>query len=424
VNEIAIVFSVEFMRKVRSRIFLLATLAGVFSIGVMVMIPTFITHVAKSSADYIILAGPEPLRARVATLLQRHHDFHIVYQTEQLPQPMSLSYLEAHQKAAAAVLVSERNKRLHLDVYPRDAAVFDEVQFRNLIPLNVELATGATAAQTENVTRIDRSLHPLEKRFADAHSATFARGIAFGLVFVLYFAIIIASQSVMSAVAEEKTSRIAEILVATISPINLLTGKTLAAAGLAILQIAIWVAGAALVLPHSIFTAGGAEAAGGTASASDALGSGAGAAASAGPNLIDPGVLVAFALFFVFGYLQYATLYAAAASLISRTEDLGMVTTPVILPVVGAFFIAQYALVEPDAPFAVVASFVPFISPFVMFTRIAISVVPVWQIVLAILLNAFLVAACFYVAGKIYRIGMLLYGKLPTPKQIWNALRV
>ena len=245
-NEIAIVFSVEFMRKVRSRIFLLATLAGVFSIGVMVMIPTFITHVAKSSADYIILAGPEPLRARVATLLQRHHDFHIVYQTDQLPQPMSLSYLEEHQKAAAAVLVSERNKRLHLDVYPRDAAVFDEVQFRNLIPLNVELATGATAAQTENVTRIDRSLHPLEKRFADAHSATFARGIAFGLVFVLYFAIIIASQSVMSAVAEEKTSRIAEILVATISPINLLTGKTLAAAGLAILQIAIWVAGAAL----------------------------------------------------------------------------------------------------------------------------------------------------------------------------------
>jgi ABC-2 type transport system permease protein len=422
VNEIAIVFSVEFMRKVRSRIFLLATLAGVFSIGVMVMIPTFITHVAKSSADYIILAGPEPLRARVATLLQRHHDFHIVYQTDQLPQPMSLSYLEEHQKAAAAVLVSERNKRLHLDVYPRDAAVFDEVQFRNLIPLNVELATGATAAQTENVTRIDRSLHPLEKRFADAHSATFARGIAFGLVFVLYFAIIIASQSVMSAVAEEKTSRIAEILVATISPINLLTGKTLAAAGLAILQIAIWVAGAALVLPHSIFTAG-AEATGGAASASDSLGSGASAAAATGPNLIDPGVLVAFALFFVFGYLQYATLYAAAASLISRTEDLGMVTTPVILPVVGAFFVAQYALIEPEAPFAIVASFVPFISPFVMFTRIAISAVPVWQIVLAIVENGLLVALCFIVAGKVYRIGMLLYGKLPTPKQVWNALR-
>jgi ABC-2 type transport system permease protein len=422
-NEIGIVFTVEFVRKVRSRIFLLATLAGVLSIVVMVMLPTLITHVAKSSADYLILAGPEPLRARAVALLQKQHDFHIVYQSETLPSPMGLPFLDEHGKAAAAVLVSERGKRLHLDVYPRDAAVFDEVQFRSLVPLNVELATGASAVETENVTQIDRSVHPLEKRFADAKSATFARGIAFGLVFVLYFAIIIASQSVMSAVAEEKTSRIAEILVATISPVNLLTGKTLAAAALAILQITIWVAGAALVLPHSIFTRS-ADPVGMTAGLGDSVGPGATAAAAAAPTLIEPGVLLAFALFFIFGYLQYATLYAAAASLISRTEDLGMVTTPVILPVVGAFFIAQYALVEPNAPFAIVASFVPFISPFVMFTRIAISAVPTWQIVSAILLNAFLVGLCFYVAGKIYRIGMLLYGKLPTPRQIWNAIRV
>lgn len=419
-NEIGIVFVVEFMRKLRSRIFLLATLAGVFSIGVMVMIPTFISHVAKSSSDTLVLAGPEPLRQRVAVLLQSHHDFHIVYQADSLPANLGIAFLDEHQKAAAAVVVTERGKRLHLDVYPRDAAMFDEVQFRSLVPLNVELATGASASQTANVTKIDRSVHPLEKRFADAHSATFARGIAFGLVFVLYFAIIIASQSVMSAVAEEKTSRIAEILVATISPVNLLTGKTLAAAALAILQIAIWVAGATLVLPHSIFTAGGDAAASGTG-----MGEGVAAgAAAAGSNPVDPGVLVAFALFFIFGYLQYATLYAAAASLISRTEDLGLVTTPVILPVVGAFFIAQYALVEPEAPFAVVASFIPFISPFVMFTRIAISAVPVWQIVVAVVMNALMVALCFYVAGKIYRIGMLLYGKLPTPKQVWNALRV
>lgn len=421
-SEIWIVFSAEFMRKVRSRIFLLATLAGVISIGFMIAIPSLISHVAKSSSDQIVLAGPEPLRAQAAALLQQHHDFRIVYQADSLPAPITMSLLDKHGKAAAAVVVSERAKRLHLDVYPRDAAMFDEVQFRNLVPLNVELATGASAKQTQNVTKIDRAIHPLEKRFADARSATFARGIAFGLVFILYFAIIIASQSVMSAVAEEKTSRIAEILVATISPINLLTGKTLAAAALAILQIAIWVAGAALVLPHSFLTATASDANG--ASAATGMSGSAAVAAASGPVLIDPTVFVAFALFFVFGYLQYATLYAAAASLISRTEDLGVVTTPVILPVVGAFFIAQYAMVEPSAPFAVVASFVPFISPFVMFTRIAISAVPVWQIVVAILLNAGLVAGCFFVAGKIYRVGMLLYGKLPTPKQIWNALRV
>jgi ABC-2 type transport system permease protein len=176
-----------------------------------------------------------------------------------------------------------------------------------------------------------------------------------------------------------------------------------------------------LVLPHSQLTTSATDPSGIVAAgAGDSLTNG---AMASGPNLIEPGVLIAFALFFIFGYLQYATLYAAAASLISRTEDLGMVTTPVILPVVGAFFVAQYALIEPEAPFAIVASFVPFISPFVMFTRIAISAVPVWQIVLAIVENGLLVALCFIVAGKVYRIGMLLYGKLPTPKQVWNALR-
>jgi ABC-2 type transport system permease protein len=416
-TEIWVVFSVEFMRKVRSRIFLLATFAGVLSIVLMVMLPTLLSHVAKSSTDKIIVAGPPALRARVTAALQEHNNFHVIFQTDRLPQPVTVAYLDEHDKAAAAVAVSVRNKRLHVDVFPRDAATFDQVQFRNLVPLNVELITGAPASEAKNVTTIDRSVHPLEKRFADAKSATLARGIAFGLVFVLYFAIIIASQSVMSAVAEEKTSRIAEILVATISPVNLLTGKTLAAAALAILQIVIWVAGAIVVLPHSLLASAG-DASNSLADAGSSM-----PAAASSPTLIEPGVIAAFAVFFILGYLQHATLYAAAASLISRTEDLGLVTTPVILPVVGAFFIAQYALVEPTAPFAIVSSFIPFVSPFVMFTRVATSSVPVWQIALALLMNLALVAVCFFVAGKIYRVGMLLYGKLPTVKQIWNAIR-
>jgi ABC-type Na+ transport system ATPase subunit NatA/ABC-type Na+ efflux pump permease subunit len=370
-NEVGLVFTVEFMRKVRSRVFLIATFAGVLSIVALVLIPAFITHAAKSSSDTIVLAGPEPLRARAASLLQKHHDFRVVYQAERLPQPMTVGFLDDHEKAAAAVVVSEHAKRLHLDVYPRDAAVFDEVQFRSLVPLNVELATGASAAETENVAKIERSLHPLEKRFADAKSATFAHGVAFGMVFILYLAIIIASQSVMSAVAEEKTSRIAEILIATISPANLLAGKVLAAAVIAIVQVGCWLATAAVLVPFAassqLFT-------------STPLGPGGATPAALG---IDPLLALYFIAFFILGYLQYATVYAAAASLISRTEDLGSVTTPVILPVVGAFFVAQYALVEPNAPLVVICSFVPFLSPFVMFTRVAISVVPWWQIVLA-----------------------------------------
>jgi ABC-2 type transport system permease protein len=407
-NEVGLVFMAEFLRKVRSRVFVAATIAGAVMVAFLIEAPLLFTHVSLSSTKDVIVAGPSPLRETVAHLLADGPDFTVIATVPSLPHPVTLAYLKAHGDAAAAIAVSSNGKRLHLDIYPRDLAAYSDVAFRDLVPLNAELATGVPRAELKPALKIDRTLHPVDAKFADSSSATFAHGVAFGLMFILYFAIIIASQNVMSAVAEEKTSRIAEILVSTISPVNLLTGKTLAAAALAIAQIGVWVATAVVLLPQAGAALGGASPAVATKNALP---------------LVDPGVIVAFALFFVLGYLQYATIYAASASLISRTEDLGTVTTPVILPVVGAFFVAQYALLQPDAPFAVAFSFVPFFSPFVMFTRIAVSAVPWWQIALSVAINLVTVAACFYAAGKVYRIGMLLYGKLPAPKQILAAIR-
>ena len=192
---------------------------------------------------------------------------------------------------------------------------------------------------------------------------------------------------------------------------DLLAGKVLAAAAIAIVQVGSWFATAAVLVPFAAASPAFA------AATSEPQKTG---AASLG---IDPLLIVYFIAFFILGYLQYATTYAAAASLISRTEDLGTVTTPVILPVVGAFLVAQYALVEPNAPIVVACSFIPFLSPFVMFTRVAISVVPWWQPVLALAIDALTVVLCFWAAGRIYRVGMLLYGRLPSPKQILAALR-
>jgi ABC-2 type transport system permease protein len=94
-----------------------------------------------------------------------------------------------------------------------------------------------------------------------------------------------------------------------------------------------------------------------------------------------------------------------------------------VLPAVAAFLVAQYASVSPNAPVAVVSSFVPFLSPFVMFTRVAVTTVPGWHIALAIAINALVAGVCFFVAGKVYRVGLLLYGRLPSPGQIFAALR-
>lgn len=413
-NELGIVFVTEILRKLRSRLFWVATVAGIVAIGFIVEAPIVFTNVVRSTSSAIVVAGPPKLRERVKALLDARNDMDVVASVDALPAVVTAKYLDEHGKASAAVALSTPGGRLHVDVYARDLSAFDNVQFRDLIPLNIELQTGLAAAPIERASTIGRTLHAIDAKFADSGAATLAHGIAFGLIFMLYLAIILASQSVMAAVAEEKTSRIAEILVATISPSNLLAGKTFAAAVIALVQIGLWIATAAILLPGMATSLRAGFAPGSHA---------------AGPDpryilsAIDPGELIVFLLFFILGYLQYATIYAAAASLISRTEDLASVTTPVILPVVGAFFVAQYALLEPGSPLVVACSFVPFLSPFVMFTRVAISTMPWWQTALALVLNAVTVLCCFWAAGKVYRIGMLLYGKLPTPKQIIAALR-
>jgi ABC-type Na+ efflux pump permease subunit len=411
VSELGIVFVAELARKLRSRIFWIATLGGVAGIAFVVSAPALFASFARSSSSDIVLAGPPALRARVAALLTAKKDYVVTAGLDRLPAAVTVKFLHERGDAGAAILVSERGHLLHLDIYPRDLSVFDDEQFRQLVPLNIELATGTAPARVERASSIARTLHPLDAKFADSRVAALAHGVAFGLIFIFYLAIIIASQSVMASVAEEKTSRIAEILVATIEPSNLLAGKTFAAAIVAIVQLAVWLATAALLLPRVAASLSDSSAAARAPDASSAL------------LLFDPLEVVAFLVFFVLGYLQYATLYAAAASLISRTEDLASVSLPVILPVVGAFFIAQFALIAPTAPVVIACSFVPFLSPFVMFTRIAISTVPVWQIVVAVAIDAITVAVCFWAAGKVYRVGMLLYGKLPTPKQIVAALR-
>ncbi len=415
-NELGIVFIAEIARKLRSRIFWIATIAGTLAVAFIIEAPLIFSGVARSSTNAIVVAGPPRLRAPAIALLRERRSFEIVASVDALPAPLTVRYLDEHGRAGAALALRLRGSTLHVDVYPRDLAAFDGAQFRDLAPLAISLRTGLAPDRIARASVVATTLHAIDTKFADSGSATIAHGVAFGLVFMLYLAIILASQSVMAAVAEEKTSRIAEILVATIEPANLLAGKTFAAAAIAIVQLALLIATAAALLPHvaqTLATAGGRHGP---------------AIAGAGPHgsilgAIDPLELVAFFAFFVLGYLQYATIYAAAASLVSRTEDLASVTTPVIMPVVGAFFVAQYALLQPDSPLVVACGFVPLLSPFVMFTRIAISAVPWWQTVLALAIDAVTVVVCFWAAGRVYRVGMLLYGKVPSPNQIIAALR-
>jgi ABC-2 type transport system permease protein len=121
--------------------------------------------------------------------------------------------------------------------------------------------------------------------------------------------------------------------------------------------------------------------------------------------------------------LQFSTIFAGIGSLISRPEDLGSVNSALILPIVAALIIAITALDAPDAPIVVASSFVPLVAPFTMFARIAVSAPPAWEAWASGAINLVALLAIGLFAGRLYRVGMLLYGRPPSLKQMWTTMR-
>ncbi len=406
-DDLITVFSAEFIRRIKSRPFIIGMLIGVVGIVLLARLPQFIGNAFEGSSNIIVVGDPQ-LTRRAMPLLKADYDI----KAELTPQPITTQTLNEYDAAAAFVLTSSKNG-LDVKIYAHDPGSMGQKQVRrDLLPLQLALTTGKSSTQVTGITNFPVDIKPVASKFSSADEAEMVRGIAYTLIFFLYILILVNAQLVTSSVAEEKTSRIAELLVASVDPVALLGGKILAGGALGLIQMIVWIAAgviggqgiAAAVSPSSADVSNGFSLA----------------------NLFDvltPGVVVAFFVFFLIGFLQISTIFAAMASLINRTEDLGSITGPLALPVVVALFIAIYALGAPDAPGAVTSSFIPIVSPFVMFARIAVSDVPAWQIALTLLINLATLYLIALFAGKIYRVGMLMYGRAPKLSQVWSVIR-
>jgi ABC-2 type transport system permease protein len=398
------VYGAEVARRIRSRPFIIGLLIGVVGVVCFTLLPQLFISMDAASIYRVVLVAEPPLAHRAAGLLRA--DFTIV---ATVPEQKPDASLLRRYKVAAAIVVSRAGSSLQVAVYAKDPGnVAEGALRRDLIPLALEQETALPPGRIATLLRLPIGVHPVSSRFESSAASDAAHGIGFMLIFLLYIIILFNSQLVMTSVAEEKTTRIAELLVASVDPIALLAGKICAAATLALLQMLVWIAAAVALhgglspSPH-----------GPAVRVADLIGA----------NVMSPGMLVAFLLFFILGFFQLSTLFAALASLINRIEDLGSVTMPLVMPNVLAFIVALLALQAPDVPWIVGLSFIPGISPYIMFARMSVSDVPAWQVGLSLAINAAALVAIVIAAGKIYRVGMLLYGRLPTFAQVWNVIR-
>ena len=403
-SDLITVYSAEIMRRMQSRTFWIGLVFGLVGIAAMMELPRYFeTYTVQSKR--VIIAGDAAMVAAARPLLRK--DFTIVGERRSTKAP---SVQELQASKASGVLAIERTARgVHVTVYAKDPSAVSSSRIAgDLVPLNLQLAGGVPSTRVQSLVHVPVSIRSVASKFGTAAQADAARVIAYVLLLLLYILIMINSQLIMSSVAEEKTSRIAELLVASVNPRALLAGKIASSATLAVAQMIIWV-GLAYVL--------GAQAApGGSASQSGDM-------SQFSLTGVSSGDVAGFVVFFLIGFLQTATLFAAVGSLINRTEDLGSLSGPLFLPVIAAFIIAMSALAVPDSPAVVVTSFVPLIAPFVMFARIVVSSVPTWEIATSLAINVAAIYAIAVIGGRIYRVGMLLYGRTPKPSQIWHAIR-
>jgi ABC-2 type transport system permease protein len=222
----------------------------------------------------------------------------------------------------------------------------------------------------------------------------------FGMVMVLYMTVLLYGINVMRSILEEKTSRIMEVMLSTASAKDMMAGKILGVGAVGLTQVGIWVATA------GVFAAGPMV-----------------ASAHILKGVLSVKLLVFFGVYFLLGYVLYSTLCAAVGSMVNSEQEAQQLQFVVMMPMILSVIVIVNIFQHPASSLAFWGSMFPFTSPLVMFTRIAMQQPPIWQIALSIGLMLATIYGMVLLCGRIYRIGILMYGKKPNLPEIMKWIK-
>lgn len=228
--------------------------------------------------------------------------------------------------------------------------------------------------------------------------------LVFGVGFIMYLAILMYGQVILGAVIEEKETRIAEILFSSVKPFTLMMGKLVGVSLVALTQLCIWATAFAVFALYGV---------------SLLMSQGVPARI---PN-IPFSHYVYFGLFFLLGYFIYATIYALVGSMVTTAQEGGQLAMPIILILVVSFYLFLPVSRSPDSTFSFWVSMLPFSAPVAMLVRIVTQTPPFWQIALSLLIGFGTVLLIMWFSARVYRVGMLMYGKRASLTEAWRWVR-
>lgn len=465
ISKLGIIIRREYLNKVKKKSFLIITFLAPILFAAMAILPTIIMMGTREETKKIGVLDRSGL---VAPYLENNDVTEYIFLEDVDPDVvktnlkeygidvfLSISELDTDKRTVTADCYSE--KPLGMDTGSLiENRINDAVEAYRIESYGIENLEEIMAGVKSNVKLRSYTVDESGKETISESGVYMAVSMILGMA--LYMFIAIFSGMVMSSVIEEKSSRVVEVLVSSVKSTELLFGKIIGVALVALTQFFLWIVLTLAILAAAMGIMGKDKIMGmmgdsetaqmaemmapgvnipgaaidlesATAALADttavAAGEPTGMQAIMGTlgNLNVPQLVISFLLFFIFGYLLYASLFAAIGSSVENEGDSTQLQLPVTIPLVLGFFVALYAFKAPGSSLVFWFSMIPFTSPIVMLARIPFGVAA-WELILSIVLLVLTFFACAWASAKIYKVGILTYGKKSTFKDLWKWLKM
>lgn len=433
-GKIGIIAAREFNERVKKKSFIITTILMPLFFVALMFVPALMMNIKSDEAKEVIVVDQSGLIGdRLVS------DGQLTFS----PSEKSFEELrnEAHEVFGILVVGSDiATNPSNLQLFAYESST---INIEQAITDQVRTIVESEKLKEYNIEDIDAILEAIKTPVSiqvkqldesgDAKESSSILNIALAYIFgfLIYMFVFLYGNMVMQGVIEEKSTKVMEVMVSSVKPFQLMMGKILGIASVAVTQFAIWVV-FILVVGGAAMSLLGVDEMMAAASSASAMDPAAMMGAASVPSLddetlsilrtvTDPGYLLrilgGFLIYFVGGYLLYAAMFAAVGSAVDNEKDTNNLQMPITIPLILGIFVMMSAMQEPHGPLAFWFSMIPFTSPIVMMVRLPYGV-PGWELALSVGLLVVTFVGMVWLAGKIYRVGVFMYGKKPTFREL------
>jgi ABC-2 type transport system permease protein len=402
----------EYIERVRTKAFVIGTILGPILMAALMVVPMLAARSKSKPLRIAVVDWTGELRGSVEQALSEAKDdgrrrFDVQPAAADSPEAAEAAFKKAVlDKSLDGYLSLPKDavRTAKASYYGRNVSNFSDLRTLERTVSGVLVTRRLTSAGLDpaRVNDLTRALDMKTIRLSEQgerEDRGAAMVLAMILLVILYVGILMWGQTVMTSVIEEKSSRVVEVMAAGVPSTTLLMGKLLGVGAAGLTQFLVWALSLLLV-----------------SLASGSLG------ATDMPE-VTPLVLVSFVVFYLLGFFFYASLYAAIGAAVNTVQEAQSFVLPVVLPIVLAMVCWPAVMQSPDGTLAFTVSMIPGMSPLIMFLRIVVLTPPMWQILLSVALLVLGILGVVWFAARVYRVGILMYGKRPTFPEIVRWVR-